>query len=73
MDLGIPEETGKVLPTRKNLPAQKRLPAWKRLPALWQWLRWGLAFIITVLRESYVEGITFSGGVLHMYQTVLLI
>ena len=70
-DLGIPEETGVsariVLPARKNLSARKRFPARKRLPALWQLLRWGLAFrrlllLLTVQRESYVEGTTFSGG-----------
>ena len=36
-------------------------------PALWQLLRYGLGFkqlllLLTVLRESYVEGTAFSGG-----------
>ena len=67
-DLGIPES----ISARKNLPARKRCPARARLSALWQWLQWGLGFrrlllLLTVLRESYVEGTAFSGGCLHMY------
>ena len=61
--VGFGDSAQKVLPARKNLPARKILPA------LWQLLRWGLTLrrllcIITAMRESYVEGTTFTGGLL---------
>ena len=50
----------------EELASAKRFPARARLPTLWQYLWWGLGFklllLLTVLRESHVEGTTFSGG-----------